>query len=74
MIREYQQVFSKPRYSKMYGTNLHVFSKATSLDFFECEDWTKIKKLYVYDDSVLVVTFKHHTRELLLGAEMQFLL
>ncbi len=34
--------------------------------WFSNEDWTQIKKMYVYDDMVLVVYFHHHPNMLLL--------
>jgi hypothetical protein len=78
VMDEFCQAFTKPVYTKLRetpnGKKPFYFSREACALFFECEDWTKIRNLYVYDDCVLVVNFTHHNRELLLGAEMLFLL
>lgn len=51
----------------IYSTTEHRMSTSLSALMFAREDWTKIRNLGIYDNTVLYMDFEHHVRHLSLS-------
>jgi hypothetical protein len=51
----------------IYSVRGRRMSRALSAEKFAWEDWTKIRNLGIYDNTVLYMDFEHHEGHLSLG-------
>ena len=76
----YRQLFTRPAYSVKCDNPLchahnqtHTTRGGRAMRWFFKEDWSKRRTSYDYDNTVLLVNFTHHERQLVMVSQDLFL-